>query len=266
VSEPRFFCRTLHPGLIELDETEARHARRSLRLRPGDAISLFDGCGRLARARLAGAGSASAPDPVRAGSRSIPRRCLVFVEAVISVPPPARTLTLITAACRGPRLDWMIEKCTELGVTRIVLAAFERSVVRPAGGTGEKLARTALEACKQCRRVWLPEIAVGASLTEVIGPFCTPPVSVAASACPRHPSLLVCEPQSSLSLAGWLHAHSGELRHLAAVIGPEGGLSDTERAMLSQAGAQPVRLAEHILRVETAAVAVAANWAARGET
>ncbi len=266
MSEPRFFCRTLHPGLIELDETEARHARLSLRLRPGDAISLFDGRGRLARARLAEPGSATAPGPARAGSRSTSRRCLALVEAVMTVPPPARTLTLITAACRGARLDWMIEKCTELGVTRIVLAAFERSVVRPAAGAEEKMARTALEACKQCRRVWLPEIAAGASLTEAIGPFCTPPVSAAAPACPRRPSLLVCEPLSTLSLADWLHAHAGESRHMAAVIGPEGGLSDAERAMLSQAGAQPVRLAEHTLRVETAAVAVAANWAARGET
>lgn len=261
MSEPRFFCHTLHPGQIELDEAQSRHARLSLRLRPGDAITLFDGHGRVACAHL------REPDATGAsGPRTTTRRCVAIVEAVMTLPPPTRTLTLIAAACRWPRLDWMIEKCTELGVTRIVLVGFERSVARPRAGAAEKLARTALEACKQCRRVWLPEIAVGAPLKEAIRPSRALPVAPAAPAYPHDSSLLVCEPQNAAPLAGWLHAHGGSLRHLAAVIGPEGGLSNDERTMLSEAGAQPVRLAEHILRVETAAVAVAANWAARGES
>lgn len=265
MSEPRLFCRTLHPGRVELDEDQSRHARLSLRLRPGDALTLFDGRGRVARARLAGPGAAAAPGSAPSGSRSRSRRAVALVEAVMTVPPPTRTLTLIAAACKGPRLDWMIEKCTELDVTRIVLAEFERSIVRPGAGAAEKLARTALEACKQCRRAWLPEIAVGEPLAAAIEPFRARGTAPAAPAPPRDSSLLVCDPEGAVPLAGWLHAHGGSLRHLVAVVGPEGGLTEGERAMLIEAGAQPIRLGEHILRVETAALAVAANWAARGE-
>lgn len=235
-------------GVVVLDAAQARHAAASLRIREGDEIVLFDGAGRIAHATVE-------PHDARAtGTASRKRqaglRCRI--ERVLSIPAPVRTLTLVAAASKGPRLDWMIEKCTELGVTRIVLADFARSVVKLGPGRIEGLRRTAIESCKQCRRAWLPELIGAVAPVEAIK-GCTPG------------ALIVADPdETAPGLAGWLHAHPPAAERLTAVVGPEGGLTDVEIGTLRRAGGQLIRLGEHILRVETAAVAVVANWAARG--
>jgi 16S rRNA (uracil1498-N3)-methyltransferase len=239
VEGPRFFCSHVSPGPATLDADESRHALQSLRLRPGDALTLFDGRGRIAHAVL--------QETERSANRAT-----VAIEHVLNVPPPTLTLTLIAAACKGPRLTWMIEKCTELGVTRIVLVNFERSVVRVTSEHAQKLRRTALTACKQCRRAWLPEIDSAVDLSD-------------ATADAHEGALLIAEPDESAPLlAVWLHAHPIAANHLTAVVGPEGGLTDAELESLHTTGGQLIRLAETILRIETAAVAIAANWTARG--
>lgn len=178
------------------------------------------------------------------------RRTLgAHIEAIEEVSRPRAELTLIVAACKGPRLDWLIEKCTELGVSRIVLAEFERSVVRCGPRHVEKLRRTAIEASKQCRRAWLPEIAAGLSLAEAVAP------------CDGIPLLIAHPEPSAAALPDWLARHASE-RKLSAVVGPEGGLTPTEIVFLRSAGAVEVRLAETVLRVETAAAAIAACWGA----
>jgi len=249
MSEPRFYCPQLAPGLVTLDQAESQHALRSLRLRPGDQAVLFDGNGRIAHGVLQASRAAAAP----AGRRRTVRGRLTAsfaVERVLCEPPPGRTLTLIVAGCKGPRLTWMIEKLTELGVTTIVLAEFERSVVHPQAAHAARLRRTALEAAKQSRRAWLPQIECAATLD-------------AALAGRRSGRLLVAHPgDEALPLATRLHAQTLTDEHVTAVVGPEGGLSDAELRALGQAGAELVRLAPTILRVETAALAVAANWAA----
>ncbi len=159
-------------------------------------------------------------------------------------------MTLLVAGCKGPRLTWMIEKCTELGVTQVCLCDFGRSVVKVGESHVAKLRRTAIEACKQCGRNWLPAIEPNHKL---------------ASFLTHRPAetLLVASPaEENLSLGGWLAGSGGRAATLAVVIGPEGGLRDDELQALADAGAQAVRLAEHALRVETAAVATAAAWAA----
>lgn len=90
------------------------------------------------------------------------------VHRVNTLTPPPRSLTLIVAGCKGPRLRWMVEKCTELGVSELCLAEFERSVVRVSEGHAQKLRTTAIEACKQCGRAWLPEIRCGVTPGSVI--------------------------------------------------------------------------------------------------
>jgi len=241
MSQPRFYCDELTPGVITLDQAESRHALQSLRLRPGDEVIVFDGRGRLAHGIL------QPSDDADARRR---RRARLAVQRVLCEPPPTRTLTLIVAGCKGPRLTWMVEKLTELGTTRIVIADFERSVVHVGKTHATKLGRTAVEAAKQSQRVWLPEITCGVTLAEVIHEQDADAILIA------HPA------EDVPSLAARLHGPERSEQRLAAVVGPEGGLTQEEFAMLSEANGELVRLAPHILRVETAAVSIAANWAA----
>jgi 16S rRNA (uracil1498-N3)-methyltransferase len=247
VQLPRFHQPEIVVGLNTLAESEARHALKSLRLRAGAEVELFDGAGHWARGSL--------ETPIGVGEKPHGRRSRthaagVRVRAVAFEPPPDCRLSLIVAGCKGPRLDWLIEKCTELGVSRIALADFERSVVRVGATHVEKLRRSATEACKQCGRNWLPEIDAGASLAETIAR-----VEPAA--------LLVAQPGTGSQPIGVCLARQNKsAAAMAAVVGPEGGLTDGELAFFLERGAQRVQLAKHILRVESAAVAIAAVWAA----
>ena len=236
--EPWFHCPALHTGEIPLDATESRHALRSIRLAPGDALTLFDGAGQVARATL-----------VSNRDRRARPEAVVFVESVQSVPEPTSSLTLIVAACKGARLDWLVEKATELGVTGVTLTEFEHSVVHAGPQHLERLRRTAIEACKQCQRARLPVFERAPSLATAISSFATTDVLV-AHLTPEAPTF-----------ADWCARHRDAVRNLTVVIGPEGGFSATELASVTSAGGQFVRLATHVLRVETAALAAAAQWA-----
>lgn len=244
---PRFYCSPLSPGLVTLSEEESRHALQSLRLRPGAEVILFDGEGHSARGALQFDDTRGHMGPSRrTRKRALPAS--VAIDAVQTHQPPAAKLTLIVAGCKGPRLDWLVEKCTEMDVWRIVLAEFERSVVRVGAGHVDKLRRTALEACKQCGRVWMPRIEAGSPLLDALPEVDRAPLLVAH----RHPD--------AEWLAQRLLQDRGHCRELAVVVGPEGGLSERELSSLESRGARPVLLAEHVLRVETAAAAVAAIW------
>jgi len=250
MSTPRFYSEELDPGLIRLDQSESRHALQSLRLQPGDEVILIDGRGRLAHGILQAEDVAD--DQRKTRRRGTPRSRLahVAVEHVLCEPPPERTLTLIVAACKGPRLTWMVEKLTELGTTRITITHFERSVVRVGEVHARKLRRTAIEAAKQAQRVWLPEIASEITLQAALVDLPPGPLLVAH---PRDDA-----PALSTLLAG----HGTRHAHCTAVVGPEGGLTDAELALLANGHGELVRLSSTILRVETAALSVAANWAA----
>ena len=251
MATPLLYCPGLRVGDVPLEAAEARHALLSRRLHPGDAITLFDGRGNLAHTRLPGDGTQSdtpAGGTKRARKRTLPT--VVLVERVDSVPAPVRGLTLIVAGCKGARLDWLVEKCTELGVTRLILAEFARSVVRVGTQHVAKLHRTAIEACKQCGRLWLPEVEAGPELPAAIRGTADHALLVA------HPS-----PQAT-PLGACLREEPASNALIAAVVGPEGGLTPEELELLQATGGKLARLGDHTLRVETAAVAIAAAWAA----
>ncbi len=243
---PHFFHADIQPGENRLTPAEARHARQSLRLQPGAAVVLFDGRGRRAAGTIVGLPSV-VTDTGDRESRKRPADVTVAVEVITAEPAPSPTLTLIVAACKGSRLDWMIEKCTELGVDHITLARFERSVVQPGPQHIERMERTALEACKQCGRLWLPTFAVDDALS-------------AANDATGGARLLIAHlSQRAEPFATALSDdHSSDV---VAIVGPEGGLADAELHALVEAGGETVRLGDYMLRVETAAVAAAATWA-----
>lgn len=240
---PRFFHPDLDGEVVVLAEAEARHALLSLRLRPGDPITLFNGAGRVATATIA-----APPPEQRSPARGRKLQLSARITRLVEVPPPRRRLTLVVPGCKGTRLDVLIEKCTELGVSRIVLAEFARSVVRPGEAHVDRLWRTAVEACKQCGRAWVPKVSQDTDF-------------VTEAAVGVHHVLLVAHPDPAAPrLIEKLLQHQAA-EEFTVVIGPEGGLADDELQTLCCRGGETVRLAEHVLRVETAAIAAAAQFA-----
>jgi 16S rRNA (uracil1498-N3)-methyltransferase len=143
---------------------------------------------------------------------------------------------------KGERPELVVQKLTELGIDRIVPFAARRSVVRwddaRAAKQMERLRRVAREACGQCRRLWLP--AVGP--VEEESPSAVPPSSALPSFAQVHTGTSV------LADAGGRNLRRSDR---VVLIGPEGGWDPEE-----QAGADRIAVGEHVLRAETAAIAV----------
>ena len=141
-------------------------------------------------------------------------------------------------------MEWIIEKAVELGVQRIVPLISQRSIVRL--GSDEamkkqaKWQRIALEACKQCGQVWVPEIAVPCTLAAAIELTASNECKITASLEPEAADLR--------SLA------QSKLSSVAIAIGPEGDFTDAEYRQLQSAGWRPFSLGSLTLRSETAAI------------
>ena len=282
----RFYLPNLpDSGYTELPPEEAHHAVQVMRVKPGDELTLFDGQNREATAVVcapddfllnasgasgttafgigksgkssrqdgqyrqdrqdnserqgrAGKSGKSTKSGKNAGLTVEIRSCGVVDRE------SACELTIAVALPKGDRQKWLIEKCTELGVRRILLLDVERSVARPEPQVVERLERQVIEASKQCRRNFLMEI--------------TPPY--------RWPEFLeYCRTLSDTER--WL-AHPGGAPisslstscapRMLAAIGPEGGFTEQEASAACDAGFQALSLGKRILRIETAAVAIAA--------
>lgn len=246
-----FYAPGLEAGHCELSAEESHHAISVLRLRAGDPCVLFDGTGRWGRGHLL-----SAADDV--GNRRLLRRnspnTVVHVDEVQEEPAQRPVLHLMLAAAKGDRLGWTVEKCSELGAATIEVARFERSVALPRASAQSSLARTALEACKQAHRARLPSVQIGDDIA-----------ACAASWRAGHTGGLLAIGEAGVGAEAWGDivrcAVAARDEVIAFVVGPEGGLTENELSRLSLLGARPARLAAHVLRVETAAVAAAAVWA-----
>lgn len=218
---------------LALPEDISRHALRVLRLGPGDAVVLFNGNGAQYPARL----TTVAAHTTRARIEA--------VETPVRESP--LRVTLVQAVARGEKMDWIIQKATELGVARILPVVTERCEVKLDAARGDRRLEhwraVALAACEQCGRNVLPELA--------------PPAPLAAR-------LAVPNVQAE---ARWM-LHPGAatrlrdlapgISDLALAVGPEGGFGDADVADLRQAGYRALALGPRTLRTETAGLAAVA--------
>ncbi|MCA9117460.1 MAG: 16S rRNA (uracil(1498)-N(3))-methyltransferase, partial [Planctomycetaceae bacterium] len=134
----RYFVEQLEAAAeVELEGNEAHHLLHVVRLRPGERVLLFDGKGTDADAVIV------------ATSR---RKVELRVEELRRHLPEASGLTLAVAPPKGERLRWMVEKLTELGVSRWVPLLTERGVVSPGEGRQSKMPQWVIEAARQCGR------------------------------------------------------------------------------------------------------------------
>ena len=223
-----FHCTTLPDGAFELPEDEAHHARSVLRLSSGARIGLLDGKGTVAEAGI------GAMDK---------RRVLVSIAGSRMFAPErkARIHLAVAPTKQMERFEWMLEKCTEIGVDRItplITARGERTRLRH-----ERLERVLIGAMKQSQRAWLPRLDEATPINDLI-----------SGAIPAQRCFGWCEGERTSLVPAYRAAEDAIM-----LIGPEGDFSPEEAQLLVGQGFRPVSLGNARLRTETAAV-VACAW------
>lgn len=224
----------LVPGqTVLLPEQAGEHVARVLRLDQGHPLVLFNGNGWEYDARLAALAKRHVTAEVL-GSREVSR------EAGLP-------LVLIQGIARGEKMDWILQKATELGVARIVPVVTERTEVRLDEDRAERRVAhwrsVVASACEQCGRTRLPDIDMPAKLPNWLA---------AHHAVPGLRLALL--PDGELAPRALSGLEAGAL----VAVGPEGGFSDHDETALRQAGFGGLRLGPRILRTETAGVAALA--------
>jgi 16S rRNA (uracil1498-N3)-methyltransferase len=220
----------LSVGPVVLAGPEAHHLATVLRARPGNPVCLFNGDGAEYQAVVSEVHKKQVMVDVT--GRHTPQRELDF-RLEVAAPLP-----------KGDRGDFLLEKLTELGATRFVPLRTERSVVNPREARLEKLERAVIEASKQCGRNVLMELGPLTTWAD----YCRD-AELPAERWVAHPG---GEPMPAVPRAGGV----------AIAVGPEGGFTDEEIAMARNAGWITVGLGPRILRIETAALALAVNCCA----
>lgn len=234
MQRPRIYTpATLRTGTTHtLPESAAVHVTRVLRLAAGDPITLFDGSGMDYDAVLRIVARSGVSAQVGKG-RHVER------ESPLAV-------TLLQGVSRGPRMDTVMQKATELGVRIVQPVLAERSVVRLDAERGqarlEHWQRVVISACEQCGRSVVPEVLPARSLDESVAALETGTVG------------LTLDPHGE----GQLPQLLGAANHVALAIGPEGGFTENEIRTLTGAGFCGLRLGPRILRTETAPLAALA--------
>ena len=243
---PRFY----YPGeitagrIIELPANAAHHAARVLRLEQGDEITLFNGNGGEFSAIIARIGKSGT---------------IVAVEKQIAIERESPlNITLVQTVCASEKMDWIMQKGVELGVSRIQPIATNRGVVRLAGERADKRARhwqqIVISACEQCGRNHLPQVLPLLSLSDWLGGQMTERKNAGDGA--PHNLCFMLSPTAEKSLRDFPEAAT--VAALTLLVGPEGGFAPEEEAAARATGFVPLRLGARVLRTETAALAAVA--------
>ena len=236
---PRFF----HTGdinvgqTVELTLTAGHHATRVLRAKRGDSVILFNGKGGEFVAHI---------ERVRKATVTVIIDRFISIERESSL-----TIELAQALCSNEKMDWIIQKSVELGVTTIQPITTARSIVRLSEDRATKRLqhwqRVIISACEQCGRNIIPNITPPISLTDWVGRE--------KNNNPHHFSFMLSTTGDS-SFSSLSRPLSPT--HLTFTVGPEGGFTTEEEIILQQADFFPLRMGKRILRTETAALATIA--------
>ncbi len=219
--------------------SEAHHLVHVLRAQVGTPVILFDGAGSEFDATITVLERASVHLAITA-TRTPDRELACYLELCVALP-------------KGDRQKWLVEKCVELGVAKLVPLKTSRSVSQPTGNALARLRRAVIEASKQCGRNRLMEVAQPQSLPQRVADL--------AAARPANLTSLVVHPGG----ADWSQHFRSEYANrstekrasVLALIGPEGGFDDEEIALAHAAEIPTIDLGPRILRIETAALFVA---------
>ncbi len=228
----RFYCPDIADTLT-LGEEDSKHCVKVLRMAEGDTIEVVDGNGTLYTCRIA---------------MAHPKRCAVeVVDSVMQLPHWGCRITLAIAPTKNlDRIEWLVEKCVEMGIDRIIPLRChnsERTVLKT-----ERLKKIMVSAMKQSLKAALPQLDEMTPIEQVIGQAGSGIRCIAYC-----DALLPREERFSLATA----YKPGQ--DVTVLIGPEGDFSPEEVAMAREAGFVPVTLGESRLRTETAGL-MAVAW------
>jgi 16S rRNA (uracil1498-N3)-methyltransferase len=231
---------------LSLRGAEHHYLTRVLRLTLGDQVLILDGNGAVAAAQVTA---------IDAQTLSLEPQAIEHAAHAGGLPP----LHLLVGILKGERHDWLIEKATELGATRILSLSCARSVPSLSGDRGDKRQarwlRVAQAAASQCRRPQVPQISAPLPFREGLAQ-CASGLRLLFSEgiAPPLRRVLSADADSPMSSEPW--------PAVSLLVGPEGGLTDEEQAEALAAGFQVCSLGANILRAETAALAALSATAA----
>ena len=208
-----------------LEGDESKHLAQVLRIQANQWITVFDGLGNFAAAKVLSVSK---------------QRIDLMLDLAESQETPLPEITLAQAIPKGKNMDWIVQKAVELGVSRIQPLVTRHTVVSPGDQKAEKWRRTALEACKQCAQFTIPVIEDPMPFGDWVAKPDGSELKVIASLA-----------ENPRNFRETLAAHP-ELGSVTLLIGPEGDFSPEETEAALAAGFVPVSLGELVLRVETA--------------
>lgn len=218
---------------INITGDDVKHIKRVLRLKPGDIITVSDGCGTDYRVKIQKIGEDR-----------------IITDIMSSVPNNTESnldITLYQGLPKSDKMDFIVQKSVELGVKRIVPVLTERTIVKIGNpkDVHNKVARwqrISLEAAKQCNRGAIPQVDAPVDFDKAL--------KMAAGA---ELGLIPYEGENETRLGDQLKRG---IRSVAVMIGPEGGFSEKEVHKATESGIRPVTLGPRILRTETAGIVV----------
>jgi 16S rRNA (uracil1498-N3)-methyltransferase len=214
---------------------------------------------RVLRAEIGQEFDIAAANSVRRGSiTSISDERVEFILGEEQATSPAPDLTLALAIFKFDRMEWAIEKCTELGVTRIVPIVAHRTdshLAAAATKRRERWQRLALQASEQSRRTAPPQIAAPTKLKDFRSAGALPALGQTSLPAPIASQIVLAESENELRLRDALVAHPSAL---ILAIGPEGGWTADEVQWFRDSGWTAASLGDTILRAETAAIVATA--------
>ena len=232
----RFYTPDLDPreplsdDLVVLDADQARHAQTVLRLRVGDQVEVFDGCGRVGIAH------------VERWVTNDPQPALLRVASVRSVPRPVPTIDVACAMPKGPRGTAMAAALSQVGADRLIPLRCERAAVDPDRINRRRFEKTAIESARQCGRAYLLKVDPPAAIDELI----------------RRPYgvRLFGMPVAGVDVkSDDLTSRLRRAAKMLILIGPEGGWTNDEQAAAVSARCTRWCFGTHVMRIETASAA-----------
>lgn len=221
---------------------ERHHLRNVLRITPGEIIRIIDGQGNVYTAEILDTSTNQSLSTARIQSHDF--------QALRSP-----TLTLFQGLPKNDKMEMILQKTTELGITQIVPLHSERALQKPSQNRYERWHRIVISATKQCKRAWLPELCNPQEFTDALAQlekfslrlFLSPYAEQASTP----PHIEVQHIQTVLR-------ERPDTNAIALFVGPEGGFSNQEITAAIESGCIPVTLGTNILRTETAAIVAVA--------